>query len=155
MGKLAVIRVRGDVDVREEVKDVLHMLCLTRPNHCTLVDDDPSQSGMLQKVKEMVTWGPIKPEVLEELLRKRGELVGGKSVTNEVIKKSSSYKTVEEFAEAVCEGDGELSEVEQLKKVLRLPPPKKGYNPTRRSFQHGGAVGNRGEEINDLISRMM
>ncbi len=73
VSKLAVVRIRGKVDVREGVKDTLKMLRLTRPNHCTLVDEDSSRKGMLGKAKELLTWGVIDPEVLEKLLWEKGE----------------------------------------------------------------------------------
>lgn len=155
VSKLAVVRVRGSVDVREGVKDTLKMMNLTRPNYCTIVDDDPSYKGMLEKVKEKVTWGPIESEVLRELLRKRGEYVDGRSVTDEEISKVSPYDTIAELADAVVEGDFELSEIEDLKVIFRLHPPKKGYEDVSRSFNHGGAMGNRGKGINDLILRML
>lgn len=155
MSKLAAVRVRGKVGAGEEVKDTLRMLHLTRPNHCVILEDESSSRGMLQKAKEMVTWGLVKPNVLEELLRVRGELEGGDSVTNGEIEERTSYSSIEEFAKAVCEGDSSLKELDGLKEVFRLRPPKKEYNPTRHSFHHGGAVGSRGEEINDLILRMI
>lgn len=155
MSKLAVVRVQGEVDARKDVKDTLRILHLTRPNHCVILDDESSSRGMLQKVKEMITWGPVKSDVLEELLRKRGEFEGGDPVTNGEIEERTSYSSIEEFAKAVCEGNSSLSALDGLKEVFRLRPPKKEYNSTHRSFHHGGAVGNRGEEINDLILRMV
>lgn len=155
VSKLAVVRVRAHGDVRREVEDTLQFLRLTRPNHCTIIEDGPSQRGMLRKVKELVTWGPIKPNVLGELLRKRGEVSGDSSITDEKIKESTSYDTVEEFSEAVCEGSSDLSELDDLKPVFRLHAPKKGYKSVRRQFSHGGALGDRAEEINDLIMRMI
>lgn len=155
MSKLAVVRVRGGVDARKKVRDTLRMLNLTRPNHCVILEDTPDRIGMLQKAKEMVTWGPINSEVLGELLRERGELTGGDSVADDVIDELTSYGSIEEFSEAVCEGKAGLDEVVGLKAVFRLRPPKKGYESTHRSFHHGGALGDRGEEINDLILRMV
>lgn len=155
VSRLAVVRVRGSVDVRGEVRDTLRMLRLTRPNYCTIVDDIPSVRGMLDKVKEMVTWGTIKPEVLEKLLRRRGEIRGGGSVTDERIEEETSHDSVLGFAKAVCEGESELEDIEGLRGVFRLRPPKKGYKSTHRSFHEGGALGDRGEEINDLIQRMI
>lgn len=154
VSKLVVVRIRGGVNVRDEVEDTLKMLRLTRPNHCTLVEDNSSRRGMLDKVKEMVTWGSVEPGVLEELLRKKGRL-DDESITDETIQKYSSYKTVREFSEAVCEGEAELDKIRGLKKVFRLHPPKKGYRAVRRSFQHGGASGDRGGKIDNLISRMI
>lgn len=155
MSKLAVVRVRGGVDVRGEIKDTLKMLKLTRPNHCRIIKDNSSFRGMLNKAKEMVTWGNIKPEVLEKLLLEKGELRGGNPVNDELIKKKTPYKSVSELAEAVSKGEYELREVDGLNEVFRLHPPKKGFKSTARSHGHGGSMGYRGEEINDLILRML
>ncbi len=150
-----MIRIQGQIDRRKEVKDTLKMLNLDRPNQCVIVRDEPSFRGMLEKAKEIVTWGPIEPEVLEKLLLKRGEFEGGGELTDEKVDSKTSYSSVGELAEAVCEDDFDLKDVEGLKKVFRLHPPKKGFDFTGRSVGHGGAKGDRGEEINDLILRML
>ncbi|KXB05844.1 hypothetical protein AKJ51_04680 [candidate division MSBL1 archaeon SCGC-AAA382A20] len=155
MNKLAIVRLRGRVGVRGEVKDTLRMLNLTRPNYCTLVDDNPSFRGMLEKVKEMATWGPIKPEVLEELLVKKGEFSDGRSFSSEEIKKLTPYDTVSDLAGSIVKGDYDLDDINDLRKIFRLHPPKKGYESLRRGFEHGGALGDRGEEVNNLILRML
>ncbi|MBS3815249.1 MAG: 50S ribosomal protein L30 [Hadesarchaea archaeon] len=155
MSKLAVIRVRGTVDVRGEVTDTLKSLRLTRPNHCVILEENSNTKGMLQKVKDYITWGSINEENLEKLLRKRGRLKGDKSLTNEIVSNNTQYDTISEFAKAVLDEEAELSDIEELKEVFRLRPPKKGYKSTQRSFQDRGALGYRGEKINDLIGRMI
>ena len=54
---LAVVRIRGTVNVRKEVEDTLRMLNLQSNCHATLIDDRPSYLGMLRKVQNYVTWG--------------------------------------------------------------------------------------------------
>jgi len=39
--------------------------------------------------------------------------------------------------------------------VFRLNPPKKGYKSIKKSYKEGGALGYRGEKINNLIQRMI
>lgn len=153
--KLAVIRVRGGVKVRREVLDTMRMLGLTRVNHCVLVDDTPSFLGMLQKSKDMLTWGEIRPEVLEQLLRKRGRLVGDERLTDEEVRSRSSFSSIGEFAKAVYEGRADLKALPGLKKVFRLHPPRKGYKSTKRPFRDLGDLGYRGDRVNDLIIRMI
>ena len=155
MSKLAVVRIKGSADVSEEAEDTFRMLNLNRPNHCVVVEDNPSTRGMLQKLKEKATWGEVNSETLEKMIAKRGQLEGGEPVLDKDIQGSTSYDSIGEFAEAVCEGESDLDEMESLKGVFRLHPPRKGYGSTRRSYHHGGSAGDREEAINDLILRMI
>lgn len=154
MVKLAVVRVRGGVRGRKKVMDTLRMLGLTRINHCVLVDDTPAYSGMLEKGKDYVTWGEVRPETVEVLLKKRGRLMGDKPLDEELLKKLG-YNGFREFAEALCSGRASLKDVPGLKKVFRLHPPRKGYKSTKKIAKEGGSLGYRGEKINELILRMV
>ncbi len=154
VGKLAVIRIRGGINVRGVVNKTLEMLNLTRVNHCVLVDDDPSTLGMLQAAKDYITWGAIKPETLEHLLRKRGRLQGDKHLTDEIVKSGTEFSSIGELAVAICNGKTGLKVLPGLKKVFRLHPPRKGYKSTKRPFKDFGDLGYRGERINELILRM-
>jgi len=155
VAKLAVVRVRGDVGVKRGVLDTLHLLGLTRVNHCVLAKDDPATLGMLLKVKDVVTWGEVSSEVLAELLRKRGRLTGNKKLSDEHVRSSTGLASIDEFAVTLHSGSMELKAIPGLKKVFRLHPPSKGYEATKRPFKVGGSLGYRGEKINDLIRRMM
>ncbi|MBW2974227.1 uL30 family ribosomal protein, partial [Candidatus Woesearchaeota archaeon] len=78
MSKIAVIRVRGSVNLKKEVKDTLELLRLYRKNYCIVVDDTPSYKGMITKVKDYVTFGEIDDETFKELIEKRGEAYKGR-----------------------------------------------------------------------------
>lgn len=149
--KLAVVRVRGGIGLRKEVKDTLRMLGLTRVNHCVIIEDSPSYKGMLQKVKDAITWGEISPETLEHLLRKRGRLLGDKRLTDEFVSSNTEFKSIGEFSRALLEGRAKIEDLPGLKKVFRLHPPKGGYGRIKRPIKDGGALGYRGSKINDLI----
>ncbi len=153
--KLAVVRIRGSVDMRRKVSEILRMLNLSRPNHCVIIGDSKSQRGMLQEVKEKITWGEIDPKILEKLLRERGRIEGGTKLTDELVDDSTSYETIGGLAEAVCAGEESLDIIPDLKKVFRLRPPKKGFKPVNRAVSEGGALGYRGEGINELLLRMI
>lgn len=155
VAKLAVIRVRGGVNARADVKETMRMLGLTRVNHCVLIDGDPSHLGMLQKAKDMLTWGELKQDVLEKLLRKRGRLAGDERLTDEYIRSKTQFSSVGEFAAALCVGNAELNALPGLKKVFRLHPPRKGYRATKRPFRDMGDLGYRGERINELVLKMI
>ena len=155
MAKLALIRLRSGIRARGEVRDTLAMLRLHRINHLVIVDDTPSYRGMIQKVKDYITWGEIDKETIVKLLRKRGRLVGNKPITDEYVKEKLGM-SIEEFAEKVINGEMKLRDLPNIKPVFRLHPPRGGLKGSKkRSFKEGGALGYRGEKINDLIERML
>ncbi|GEM_PF-59177 len=155
--RLAVVRVRGPVGVRRDIEDTMRMLKLLKRNWCVLVDDRPSYVGMLEKIKDYATWGEVEPEVVAELLRKRGELEGGRRLTDEYIREHTGYDGIDEFAEAYCEFEVELDDIPGLKPFFRLHPPRGGYERggIKKPFTLGGALGYRGKYINDLLMRMI
>ncbi|MCD6469758.1 50S ribosomal protein L30 [Candidatus Bathyarchaeota archaeon] len=152
---LAVVRVRGTVNVRREIEDTLKMLHLTRNCHATLIDDRPSYLGMLQKVQNHVTWGEVSKEIIALLLKKRGSLVGGGKITDEYAKKIG-FESVDDLAEAIYNLKVEFNKLPGIKPVFRLHPPRKGYKGSiKKSYKSGGVTGYRGEAINDLLERMI
>lgn len=151
----AVVRVRGSVNVKGEIKDSMKMLRLNRANHCVIIPETKTYSGMLQKVKDYVTWGEIKPEILARMIIHRGRLVGDKKITDKYIKANTQFKSVLSFAKAISKGEFKYKDLKDIKPVIRLPPPKKGYEGVKRSYKVGGALGYRGEDINHLLERMI
>ena len=137
---LAVIRVRAPAEVRDSINDTLKMLRLTRANHCVLLKESPSTAGMLLKARGCITWGPVRSELVERLVAKRGRLAG-----DEHVPAAEAKKLVQKIL------GGEETPV---KKVFRLNPPSKGFRATKMAWPKGD-LGDRGEAINELIERMM
>ena len=152
---LAVVRIRGTVNVRKEVEDTLRMLNLQRNCHATIIDDRPSFLGMLRKAQSFITWGEASKETIALLLKKRGRIVGNKKLTDEYVKKIG-YDSLDALAEAIYDCKVELKDLPGVKPVFRLHPPRKGFKGTvKKSYSAGGEAGYRGEAINDLIRRMI
>jgi large subunit ribosomal protein L30 len=152
---LAVVRVRGIINVKNDIRDTLTMLGLGRVNHCILLNESPQSMGMLLKVKDYVTWGPINAETAALLVKERGRLKGSKPVDDKAVKAMGKYKTFEDLGKALAEGDANWSKLDGTVRVFRLHPPRKGYEGIKRTYNVGGALGDRGEEINVLLQRMM
>ena len=72
MSKLAVILIRGRIGFHYDVKHTLDLLKLQKKHTCVIIEDNASNKGMLQKVKDAVTWGAIDDATLKELQEKRG-----------------------------------------------------------------------------------
>lgn len=122
---IAIIKIRTSINVNKEILDTLSMLSLYDTNFCTVHEATPSIIGMIKKVKDYVTWGEISEETLKELIKVRGEK--------------------------------NPKDPEKTKKFFRLNSPKKGYGRKgiKVPFKLGGALGDRGNAINDLIKRML
>ncbi len=134
----AVIRVRGEINARQDVRDTLKMLNLPYINNCTLVAEDKNYKGMLQKVKDYVTWGEINNETLQKLLEKRAGLEG-KDLKDAVDKLTKGKAKLRDFASP----------------TIRLPPPVRGYEAIKKPYGMGGTLGYRGKKINELLERML
>ena len=152
---LAVVRIRGIINVRKEVEDTLRMLNLQRNCHATLIDDRPSFLGMLRKAQNIITWGEVSKETISLLLKKRGRTIGDKPLTDEYAKKIG-YKSLDDLADAIYNLKVMLKDLPGVKPVFRLHPPRKGFKGSiKKSYRAGGEAGYRGEAINDLIRRMV
>lgn len=150
----AVVRVRGTINIRGDIRDTLKMLRLNRANHCVIVPDNPCYKGMLNKAKDYITWGEAEPDILTIMLHNYGQVSGSK-LNDSYIKGNTEYKSLRAYAKAVCEGKEELSKLKGIKPVLRLHPPLKGYEGVKKPWKEGGALGYRGTEINRLLQRMI
>jgi large subunit ribosomal protein L30 len=154
--KLVVVRIRGDVDVRDEIRRTLKMLRLHKVNHATLIDRGKSYLGMLQKVKDYATWGEIDIDTLERLLSKKGRATGNRCIDDEYMKGNSKFSSIRKFAEALITSKATIDDVRGLKPVFRLHPARGGFEGKKKlSFNVGGELGYRGRKINNLLAKMV
>ncbi|MBN1502037.1 50S ribosomal protein L30 [Candidatus Woesearchaeota archaeon] len=140
--RLAAVRVRGDIKARRDIKETMRLLNLFAQNHCVVVDNNSSNNGMLNKVKDYITWGELEPELYIELIKKRGERYKGLLEDKKGKVKYNRFIIYNKI---------------KYKKYFRLNPPKGGYERkgVKKSYAQGGALGYRGKEINKLIERML
>ena len=118
----AIVRVRGTVNVKKKISKTLKFLRLHRPNHCIIVPENDSYKGMLNIVKDYVTWGEINSESVETLAKDRIQLEGGE-VISKVELKNLGFKSVKDFAKQISEGKMHLKDMKKIKPVIRLHPP--------------------------------
>ena len=68
--KYGAILIRGFIGMKKDVKDTLKMLNLNRTNTLVVLDVDPIRKGMLEKVKDYITYGELDSETLKKLAEK-------------------------------------------------------------------------------------
>lgn len=128
---VAVIRIRGRVNVRANIRETMTRLNLRFVNNCILVKVNDTYFGMLKKCESYVAFGEIDQETLTSLFTKKEITIDPKQVFED------NYNMTE------------------LKTVFKLHPPKHGFRSTKLSFKQGGSLGYMGENINQLLKRMI
>ncbi|MBU0533015.1 uL30 family ribosomal protein [Candidatus Micrarchaeota archaeon] len=142
--KLAVIRIRGRRKISPNIEKTLGLLRLERPNHCILLDDSAQNIGMLNIVKDYVTFGPVEEVTIFKLLCKRGKK--GRKLLRAVMKE-------EEIKQVATEISSGKKAIEFVNPVFRLRPPSKGYKDTKSHYPKGD-LGKR-QEMDSLLRRMI
>ncbi|MBU4501752.1 MAG: 50S ribosomal protein L30 [Nanoarchaeota archaeon] len=155
-GRIVVVRVRGDCRIRGDMKDTLKMLRLYKKYNCIVVPNNPVYVGMIDKVKDFITWGEIDETTFKELISKRGRLPGKKQLTEAYLKDKVKLDFAG-FTKEFLTFKKELKDVPGLKRFFRLHPPVKGFERKgiKKPFSMGGVIGYRKEKINDLVQRMI
>lgn len=140
----AVIRIRGTVNVTPKIKKGLVMMNLRRANNLSLWKEDANSLGMINKVKDYVAFGKINDETLKELIAKKAK-------PSVLMEKVDAKKAFEEIKK------GKSLKEAGIRNVFTMAPPHGGFERKgiKVPFKLGGALGNRGEEINELIKRMI
>ena len=154
---LLIIRLRGTFAVPTYIDRTLQSLRLRNKYNATLARNSPGTIGMLRQVKDYVTWGDLQPGDVAKLLRKRGEVNGGKRVTDKVATELFSKENIDSLATALATGEIGLQSLWErgVKPVFRLRPPSGGFESTiKRPFTSNGQLGYRGSAIATLMTKM-
>jgi len=156
MKKLAIIRIRGQIGLKKEIKDTLNLLRLYNQQYCVVVNNSPEFVGMLKKVKDYVTWGEINEETFKELLKTRGRLSLKNKLTEEYLKGKLNL-SYDDFTKEFFAFKKSLKDIPGMKLFFKLRPPSRGYERKgiKTPFSLGGALGYRKDNVNDLIKRML
>jgi len=147
----AVIRMKSSRNENQRMKDTFKMLRLNSVNHCAVIPERRTYEGMLDKVKDKITWGEIDTDTMIDLLKSSM----AESELEKKIEEKTTYDEIDELAQAVVSNTTTLDEIDGLDKVFRLHPPIGGYRSTKKPYNNGGALGYRGSEINSLIRKML
>ena len=145
--KLAIVLIRGMVNISPDVKKTLELLRLHKKHVCVVVEDNEVSRGMVRRVKDYVTYGTIDQETFETILEKRAQLTLDKKIDTKKIAKDYFDNQIK------------LKEFESLglKPFFRLHPPKGGFERggIKMPYAKGGVLGDRKDNMKDLISKML
>ncbi len=151
----ALVQLRGEVNQGTDVRDTLGMLNLHRVNHATLIPETDTYRGMVNKVNDWVAHGEPSAEMVETLVRRRGEPAEGDAdIDDEWVADNTDYSDVASLAEALVAEETKLQD-EGLSPTLRLHPPRGGHDGIKHPIKEGGVLGKQStEEIDALLEAM-
>ena len=153
---IAVLRIRGEVGVRDQIKQAMNLMKLHRKNRVILLKNTQSNVGMINKVKDYCTFGEVDAELVKELLEKRGRTAGNKQLTADYLKKEAKTDFYS-LSKALVEGKASLKDIPGLKRYFKMHPPVGGFERggVKHPFAAGGALGYRGKEMSKLTQKMI
>ncbi len=68
--KLAVVRIKGNVRITNQIRNTFKLLGLQKKNHCAIIEDSAQIQGMLKKIEPFATWGTVDDKTMEALKKK-------------------------------------------------------------------------------------
>ncbi len=139
---LIVIRISGDVNIPEKLRESLFRLRIRRKYSAVLIKPSNENQKLLLQIRNLVAFGDIDNETLSLLIQKRampkrkGIKIDAKKIISELEKK-------------------DISETE-IKPFFRLHPPRGGIDSKKHFGTSKKAVlGDNKEKINELVRRML
>jgi large subunit ribosomal protein L30 len=154
---LLAVRLDGLPNVKPGEELTLNALRIKKRFNAVLLPDTASFRGMLQRVKDHVTWSEAKKEDVELLLSDRASTEEGLGITDRYVKEKTKLGGVGELVSALYSGKLRLPELRQMgvKPVFRLHPPRGGFRrSSKRPFADRGELGYRKDGLYSLLTRM-
>jgi len=151
----AIVQLRGEVNIAQDIRDTLTMLNIHRVNHATFVPETDAYRGMISKVNDFVAHGEPSVDVVETLISTRAEPEEGDGdITDEWVSENTDYDDVAALAQAIVDEETTLRE-QGVSPVLRLHPPRGGHRGQKHVTKEGGQLGKHStEQIDELLEDM-
>lgn len=117
---------------------------------------------MLKRVEPYVTFGYPSRKTISDLVYKRGHGKVGRSripLTDNLIVEQNLGKNniicVEDLIEEIHQVGENFKQANNFLWPFKLNNPRKGWNNKNHSYQTGGDWGNREDDINQLVEKML
>src|SRR2546428_3850307 len=104
---ILAVRLRGTASDNPDVQRTMESLKLERTFQARLLDNTPSNLGMLRSAKVLVAWGEVSSDLLGRVLEKRGERDGADGLDDGFLRLlgRSSFSELAKAAAAGARGD--------------------------------------------------
>jgi len=159
---LVVVRIRGINAMHPMTRKILQLLRLRQINNAVFVRVNKATLNMLKKVEPYVTYGVPTRKTIAHLIYKRGYVRFNHQRTpindNFVLSKrllKHGIICVEDLIDTILNVRKSFKVANSYLWPFKLRAPTGGYKGKGKHFTEGGSAGNRHDEINKLIRRML
>ncbi|KAK1434024.1 hypothetical protein QVD17_10942 [Tagetes erecta] len=158
---LFVIRIQGKTDMHPQTRKLLYSLRLRRKFTGVFLKANDRNLEVLQKVEPYVAYGYPNLKSVNELVYKKGLAKFNKQLCpltdNNIIEQAlGEHKIIciEDVVNEIANVGPHFKEVCHFLCPFSLNKPEKALQGKKKPFRDGGDSGNRGDQINDLVSKM-
>jgi large subunit ribosomal protein L7e len=157
-----VIRIRGINAVSPKTKKILQLFRLRQIHNGVFVKLNKASITMLRLVEPYITYGPPTLKTVSELIYKRGfgkvdkqriPLADNRVVADTLGKQD--IICVEDLIHEIFTVGPHFKEAANFLWPFKLSSPNGGYKHKGKHYTEGGDHGNREEQINKLVRRML
>merc|ERR1711907_681597 len=161
--KLAfVVRIRGLNDMHPKTKKILQLMRLRQMNMGVFMKVSKAATEMLKRVEPYLSYGYPNLKSVRDLIYKRGF---GKVNKNRIPLNDNAVvetglgkygiKCMEDLVHEIYTVGPHFREANNFLWPFKLRPAKGGQAKKRKGFCEGGQAGNREEQMNNLIQKML
>jgi len=159
-----VIRIKGINKLNPKCKKIMQLLRLRQLHNGVFVRLNKATINMIRAVEPYITYGYPSRKTISDLLYKRGFGKVGKvaqriPLTDNSIIEGQLGKhgvmSVEDVIHEIATFGPHFKEVNYFLWPFKLNSPRKGFELKRHPYNNHGASGNREEQINELVHRML
>jgi large subunit ribosomal protein L7e len=157
-----VIRTRGINKLDPKCKKILQLLRVRQIHNGVFVRLNRATINMIRRVEPYITYGYPNRKTIKHLIYKRGYGKVNKSriplSDNQIIEDNlgkHGIANIEDLIHEIVTCGPKFKEANNFLWPFKLNTPKRGYAKKRHPYQNGGVFGNREEQINELVRRML
>ncbi|KAH0790707.1 60S ribosomal protein L7-2 [Histomonas meleagridis] len=157
-----VIRIRGLNGIDPRTRKILQLFRLRQRLNAVFIRINKATLEMLKRVESYVAYGYPSPEVVRQLIFKRGyAAVNGQRLpltTNDIVYATLGkfgIESVEDVAHEIYTCGPNFTVANRFLWPFQLNTPKGGFRQPRRHYVEGGDYGNRENLIDNLVLRMI
>merc|ERR1712167_284827 len=149
-----VVRIRGLADMHPKTRKIMNLMRLNQMNIGVFMKVSKAATEMLKRVEPYLSYGYPTVKSVRDLIYKRRIPLNDNAVVEKGLGKYG-IMCMEDLVHEIFTVGPHFREANNFLWPFKLRPAKGGQPKKRLGFSEGGQAGNREENMNSLIQRML